>query len=187
MGGQTHPLCRTRYSLDGLWSLGIYEGALRSAISKLKYRLVKDLSEELVAIILEYWAVYQPFLLDKIKKDLGQGWVVVPVPLHSLRQNWRGFNQSALIGQSLSKVLSLDYSDCLKRIRYTKPQVSLKSHQRRENIKGAFVLKNKADIKKPPKVILIDDVWTTGSTMQECGAVLKKGGVKQVWALTLAR
>jgi len=187
VGGQTHPICKKRFGLNGLWSLGLYEGSLRSAITQLKYKWVRALAEELTNITIEYWAIYQPFLLDKIKQDYGQGWVIVPVPLSVWRQNWRGFNQSSLIGQSLSKKLGLDYCEGLKRIRHTKPQVSLKGYQRKQNIKGAFTTQEGIDFKKYPKILLLDDVWTTGSTMRECGYELKKAGAKQVWAITLAR
>ncbi len=187
MGGQTHPLCKTRFGLDGLWSLGIYEGGLRSAVQQLKYKFVKNLAEVLVNIVVEYWAIYQPFLLDNIKKDYGRGWVIIPVPLHNFRQNWRGFNQSKLLGQLLSKKLGLDYSDCLKRIRYTKPQAKLKSFERKKNIKDAFAVNSNYKPLTMNYVLLVDDVWTTGSTMKECCYILKKAGAKQVWALTLAR
>ncbi len=187
VGGQTHLICKKRFGLNGLWSLGLYEGSLRSAITQLKYKWVRALAEELTNITIEYWAIYQPFLLDKIKQDYGQGWVIVPVPLSVWRQNWRGFNQSSLIGQSLSKKLGLDYCEGLKRIRHTKPQVSLKGYQRKQNIKGAFTTQEGIDFKKYPKILLLDDVWTTGSTMRECGYELKKAGAKQVWAITLAR
>lgn len=187
VGGQTHPFCRHRNSLDGLWSLGVYGGALRSAITQLKYKWVRVLAEELIDLVVQYWAFYQPFILDKIKRSQGKGWVVVPVPLHALRQRWRGFNQSALIGQSLSKRLGLDYSDVLKRTRFTKPQVGLKGKLRQENIKGAFAITSDFKPQTMNYVLLIDDVWTTGSTLRECAKVLKKAGAKQVWALTLAR
>ncbi len=185
MGGQTHPLCKTKFGLNGLWSLGIYEGSLRSCITQLKYKWVRNLATVLADLVIEYWAIHQPFLLDKIKQSKGQGWVIVPVPLHHLRQNWRGFNQSKLLGQILSKKFGLDYCDGLKRIRYTKPQAKLKSFERKKNIKDAFSLTSNYNL--APNILLIDDVWTTGSTMKECCYILKKAGAKQVWALTLAR
>lgn len=186
LGGVVHPKCQRKYGLDGLWSLGIYNPPLKNAIHKLKYRWIKQLSEILVNITLEYWAKYQPFLLDKIKKDLGQNWVIVPVPLHISRQNWRGFNQSALLGKALSQKTGLSYQDALLRIRKTKPQVSLKSSDRRQNIKGAFAFTTNYNL-PTTNCLLIDDVWTTGSTLKECCYVLKRGGAKHVWALTLAR
>ena len=112
--------------------------------------------------------------------------MVIPVPLYWWRANDRGFNQSSLIGQSLSKKLGLDYCDGLKRIRYTKSQVKLKGKQRRANISGAFEITENCEL-KTKNCLLIDDVWTTGSTMRECCYVLKRAGAKKVWALTLAR
>lgn len=189
IGGQTHPICRRKFGLDGLWSLGIYQDPLRKAIQLLKYRphFVRDFAPILVDIILEYWAKYQPFVLDQIKKDQGIGWAIIPVPLHWWRQNDRGFNQSALIGQILSKKLGLDYSNCLKRIRYTKSQVKLKGKQRKTNIFGAFAISENYEPLTMNNVLLIDDVWTTGSTMRECTYILKRAGAKKVWGITLAR
>lgn len=187
IGGQTHPICKRRYGLDGLWSLGIYQDPLRKAIQQLKYKGVKELAEILTDITIEYWAKYQPFILDQIKKDRGRGWAVVPVPLHWWRQNSRGFNQSSLIGQILSKKLGLDYSESLKRVRFTRSQTKLKGKQRHQNIKDAFEITKPYTLSPKPYVLLLDDVWTTGSTLRECCWVLKRAGAKKVWALTLAR
>lgn len=194
VGGQTHPVCRRRFGLDGLWSLGIYQDPLRSAIQTLKYKYVKELAEILTDITIEYWARFQPFLLDQIKRDQGDGWAVIPVPLHWYRQNWRGFNQAASLGEDLSKKLGLNYSEGLKRMRYTRQQVGLKGKRRHQNIKDAFVLSNplslspkEGHVAPKPSVILVDDVWTTGSTLKECAFVLKRAGAKKVWALTLAK
>lgn len=187
VGGQTHPICRRKFGLDGLWSLGVYQDPLRSAIQQLKYKGVKELAEILVNITLEYWAKYQPFILDQIKKDRGKGWMIIPVPLYWWRTNSRGFNQSSLIGQTLSKKLGLDYQVGLKRIRFTKSQVKLKGKQRKENISGAFEITSNYTLSPKPYILLIDDVWTTGSTLKECCYILKRAGAKKVWAITLAR
>lgn len=188
IGGAIHPLCKKRYGLDGLWSLGIYQDPLRKIIQKLKYKYVREVAEVLVNLMVEYWARYEAQFLSEVKKDRGQNWIIVPVPLHPKRQNFRGFNQSALIGQILSDKTGLVYSESLKRIRQTKPQVSLKSWQRKQNIKGAFSLSTRNEQRETINVLLIDDVWTTGSTLKECGYVLKRyGNVQKVWAITLAR
>lgn len=186
IGGATHPLCRKKYRLDGLWSLGIYEGSLKRAIQKIKYKFVSDVVNSLINLILEYWAKYPPLFLDAIKKDRGVDWVIVSVPLHPKREKFRGFNQSALLGKLLAKKIGLKYGEYLKRIKYTKPQVGLLSYQRKQNIKGAFALNPNCNL-KPVNCLLIDDVWTTGSTLKECCYILKRGGAKKVWALTLAR
>lgn len=189
IGGQTHPVCRRKYGLDGLWSLGVYEGSLKRAIQKLKYEpsLVRDYAPVLMDIFIEYWARHQPFIFDLIKKDQGRGWGIIPVPLHWFRENKRGFNQSKLLGQILSKKLGLDYLDGLKRIRFTKSQVKLKGKQRRQNISGAFAISPNYTLSPKPYTLLIDDVWTTGSTLRECCYILKRNGAKKVWAITLAR
>lgn len=186
LGGLTHPACKRKFGLDALWSLGIYDTPLKSAIQKLKYRWIKSLAEDLTDITIDYWARYQPLLLDQIKKDHGNLWLIVPVPLHKIRQNWRGFNQSAELGKLLSKKTGLKYSDCLIRLRNTRKQVGLPSHLRHQNIKGAFTINPKL-LPLNSNVILVDDVWTTGSTLKECTYILKKSGAKKVWALTLAR
>lgn len=187
LGGVVHPVCKRKYGLDGLWSLGVYQPPLRGAIQKLKYKWIKGLAEVLVDTTLEYWARHEPYLLSQIKKDQGQNWVVVPVPLHWLRQNKRGFNQAELLGQILSKKLGLDYAEWIKRHCITRSQIKLTSDQRRANVKGAFALATMNHELPTKNIILIDDVWTTGSTLKECCFVLKRGGAKKVWALTLAR
>lgn len=189
VGGQTHPICRKRYGLDGLWSLGIYQGSLKTIIQKLKYEpsLVRDFAPVLVNILIKYWVDFQPFIFDLIKKNKGLGWTICSVPLHWYKENNRGFNQSKLIGQLLSKSLGLDYCDILKRVRLSKPQVKLKGWERQQNISGAFALSPNISVSKSPYILLIDDVWTTGSTLKECCYVLKQAGAKKVWALTLAR
>lgn len=186
IGGKAHPLCHRRYSLEGLWSLGVYQDPLRKALQKLKYKFVKDIVLVLVDIMVEYWAKFSPEVLEEIKKDRGEGWVIVPVPLHSKRQKFRGFNQSAEIGKLLASKLGLRYEEVLKRIKYTKPQVGLESWERKKNIKDAFSLDPKCLIHNS-KFLILDDVWTTGSTLKECCFVLKKAGAKKVWAVTLAR
>lgn len=187
LGGQTHPICKRRFGLDGLWSLGIYQDSLRKAIKQLKYGRVKGLAEILTDITIEYWAKFQPFVFDQIKKTRGEGWIIVPVPLHFWRTNNRGFNQASLLGQVLSKKLGLEYRDALKRIRYTKPQVKLKGYDRHQNIHNAFVITKPYTLSPRPYVLLIDDVWTTGSTLRECCYILKRNGAKKIWAITLAR
>ena len=197
VGGQTHPICERKYGLDGLWSLGLYkqsfpspdgerQNPLRAAIQSLKYKYIEDLSKILLDITLEYWIRYQPFVLDQIKKVQGVGWAVAPVPLHWYKENKRGFNQSSLLGKSFAQSLGLDYLDCLKRTRYTKSQTKLRGKDRYQNIKSAFSLDSKFMI-HDSEILLIDDVWTTGSTMKECCYVLKRSGAKKVWGITLAR
>jgi len=186
LGGVVHPVCKRKFGLDGLWSLGIYKNPLKAGIQKLKYRYITELADVLINITLEYWAKYGPLLLGKIKKSRGKNWLIVPVPLHKYRENWRGFNQAELLASAISRKLDLEFSDCLKRIKETKTQVGQSAADRRDNMKNAFRLNPKLEIRNS-NILLVDDVWTTGSTLKECCYVLKRGGAKTVWALTLAR
>lgn len=184
-GGLTHPICRRWYTLDGLWTFGAFEGVLRISIQKLKYRWVTEHADILMDQVVQYLALSSPIFLDQIKRDRGVGWAVVPVPLHWQRQNWRGFNQSALIAKKLAKSLGIKYLEALKRTRNTHTQTTYSAATRRLNIKNAFSLNT--PVSQYPNILLVDDVWTTGSTLQECGFILKKNGAKKVWAMTLAR
>jgi ComF family protein len=183
--GLTHTICRRWYSLDGLWSFGAFEGVLRKSIQKLKYRWVTEHADILMDQVIEYLAISSPEFFLQIKRDRGIGWAIVPVPLHWQRQNWRGFNQAALIAKKLAKSFGLPYLELLKRTKNTTSQTTYDAATRRLNIKNAFSLN--ISISQYPNILLIDDVWTTGSTLQECCYVLKKNGVKKVWGLTLAR
>ncbi len=187
IGGMTHPLCSKKYGLDGMWSLGAYSGKLRKIIQKLKYRWVSDIAERLVDIMIEYWVLYPPQFLEEINKSNGEGWVIVPVPLHPKRYKWRGFNQSALLGMILAKKIGLNYKEAIVRTKNTQPQVGLEAVVRRDNIKDAFALSPNNQKPAANSYLLIDDVWTTGSTLKECCYVLKKNGAKKVWAITIAR
>ncbi|OGE26607.1 hypothetical protein A3H85_02345 [Candidatus Daviesbacteria bacterium RIFCSPLOWO2_02_FULL_40_8] len=189
IGGRTHPLCQKKFALDGLWSLGVYKNPLRRAIQELKYRLVRDINQTLVDIMVQYFAKHTPDFFDEIKKD-PTSWVMVPVPLHPKRERWRGFNQSAVLAKEMAFKMGLRYEECLKRIRFTKPQVGLKGKARYQNTKDAFALFENCKLKSEhSNILLIDDVWTTGSTLKECAYVLKKNlpAGRQVWAITLAR
>lgn len=185
VGGVTHSICQSKFGLDGLWSLGLYRSSLKSAIQKLKYKWIKELAQSLNSIIFDRWQMSSPFLASQIKKD-PKSWVVTSIPLHWQRQNWRGFNQAQLLGKLLAQSLGLEYIETLKKIKATKPQVSLSKDKRGQNLKNAFALIDKD--KLPAKnYLLVDDVWTTGSTIKECCSLLKESGAKNVWGFTLAR
>ena len=111
---------------------------------------------------------------------------IVPVPLHDTRLAQRGFNQSLLLARELAKRVGtkVDYLS-LVRTRHTPPQVNLKRKERLDNVKGAFSVKNPSML-KGKKVLLMDDVYTTGATVRECSKILKKSGAR-VFVLTVAR
>ena len=112
--------------------------------------------------------------------------LVVPVPLHKHRLRWRGFNQAARLARELCEHVDLTMDErVLVRHRPTAAQVDLNAKQRRENVQDAFRCISDKAIDK--RVLLIDDVCTSGSTLEECAAALRQGGAESVQALTLAR
>jgi competence protein ComFC len=112
--------------------------------------------------------------------------IIVPVPLHPARQRERGFNQACLLAELLSAQTSIPCKPLLERIRYTTTQTALDRSERMENLHNAFRLRKNADV-RGLRVLLIDDVLTTGSTLSECARVLKRGGAISIYAATAAR
>lgn len=112
--------------------------------------------------------------------------VIVPVPLHPTRQRERGFNQSALLGDVLSAHTGIPTLAALERTRYTTTQTAFDRAERMQNLRGAFRLRKTADV-RGLRVLLVDDVLTTGSTLSECARILRSGGALCVHAATAAR
>ena len=112
--------------------------------------------------------------------------IIIPVPLHPTRQRERGFNQASLLAELLSAEISIQSKSALERIRYTPTQTALDRAERMENLHKAFRLRKNADVRRL-RVLLIDDVLTTGSTLSECSRVLKRAGAISVHAVTAAR
>jgi ComF family protein len=113
--------------------------------------------------------------------------IIMPVPLHAGRLKERGFNQALLLAYQMSEAHRIPLSlDNLYRTRPTRPQVELSGAERIRNVAGAFALRRPGEV-ADKHLVLIDDVFTTGATMNECSLVLKKAGASQVTAFTLAR
>jgi len=177
--GITHPRCQGKYTLDRLVSIYQYDGAIRTAIAWLKYKDVTGLAGVLSALMVEEVG---EFGLDF------SGATVVPVPLHWQRAWKRGFNQAELLAKPLAARLGLEVRDnLLRRIRNTKSQTKLKWDERRKNVAGAFLVPEaRVSEVKGRDILLVDDVSTTGATLNACANALKRTGARYVWALTLA-
>jgi ComF family protein len=160
---------------DQALSVGYFEGSLREAIHQFKYRPCRALGRPLGT-----WMCGNLRVLNTID-------IIMPVPLHYSRLRQRGFNQALLLADPLSRTsdISLCY-DNLWRTRSTLPQVDLSGDERIKNVAGAFALHRPQDV-SGSSVLLIDDVFTTGATLNECAGVLKKAGASTVTVLTLAR
>jgi ComF family protein len=163
-------------NIDGMRSPFIFGGVIREAIHQIKYRSLRAISELLAGYLGDYLADY-PLTAD----------VLVPVPLHSKRLKERGYNQSDLIATQLSKRIEMPViSDCLVRQRYALPQTKTNSvSERRQNVADTFICRDAR--LKDMRVILIDDVATSGATLNACAQALKASGTASVWGLTLAR
>jgi len=111
---------------------------------------------------------------------------IVPVPLHPARQRERGFNQAGVLAEWLSTHMAVPLRPVLQRIRYTTTQTAFDRSERMQNLRGSFRLRKNADVRRL-RVLLIDDVLTTGSTLSECARTLKKAGAQSVYAATAAR
>lgn len=120
---------------------------------------------------------------------LAQGGVIVPVPLHPSRLLRRRYNQSAILARGLAKRTRLTFDpDILRRVKRTETQGGKTASSRRRNVSGAFAVRGRAASRiKGVNVILIDDVFTTGATLESCARALRKGGAVRVDAITLAR
>ncbi len=156
----------------------LYEGAIRDLIHSFKYNQQTHLRSPLALLTLEG---VSGFLSDH------EPHLIVPVPLHRSRLRQRGFNQAVLLGRVLSRRISLPMvPDVLVRTRPTEPQIELSAAERRLNVKGAFAV-GRGDHVAGKRILLLDDVMTTGSTMDECAKELKKAGAATVIAATIAR
>ena len=167
------------HRFDRARATGFYQGLIREVIHRFKYGaktfLVRPLARMLIGPGNELTRMHR---IDTI----------VPVPLHCKRLRQRGFNQASLLARRLGSLLKIpvDYSS-LKRTRWTDPQIGLNRNQRAANVKNAFSLKAREKI-KGKGILLLDDVLTTGETVNQCVRVLKKdGGAREVVVLTVAR
>lgn len=173
--------CKKFLKLDGLYFASSYQDFLvKELISKFKYEpLIKELSRPLAFLIITHFSI--------IGKPNFSDFVMIPVPLEKARLKWRGFNQAEEIAKELAILFKIKLiSNTLIKIKKTISQVDLSEEKRKENIKGVFLVKNKGEIFNK-KVLLVDDVYTTGSTMNECARVLKEAGAERVWGITVAR
>lgn len=156
-----------------------FEGPLRTALHALKFEqhpeAAHPLVEEMLRVLSRRYPESAAWSLD----------VVVPVPLHPEREAERGYNQARLLAEPLATAMSLPLVDnLLWRAHHTRPQVGLDSQQRRENVREAFRASGSA---AGLNILLIDDVRTTGATLEACANALLQAGAQAVYALTLAQ
>ncbi len=194
--GKTCSPCRKSKKLAGLYCAVSYDSFIvKKMINQFKYKpYIKELSKPLASLI-----VVHLINLNKLSNFAES--ILIPVPLHKKKLKQRGFNQAEEIEKELLKLLNPGearsspkrsipkisiLNNVLTKIKQTPAQVELKKEQREKNIKGVFVCQ-KPELVKGKKIFLIDDIFTTGSTMEECARVLKKAGAQEVWGIAVAR
>lgn len=200
--------CRQKTPLKGLLAAGQYKNPiLKEMIHLFKYQSVESLKIPLAELIINY--LKKENLIDKFSARQRAGknnFILVPIPLTLRRKSTRGFNQSELLAKEIGKFLNCPVINLLKRKKFTSPQAEIPDWQeRKENISGAFKIKSSkksflpfADdrqltvelekIKKEiEKVVLVDDVSTSGATLEEAARVLKEAGIKEVYGLVVAK
>lgn len=157
-------------------AVGPYEGRLKDSIYQLKYFGHRSLAAPLAVLMIEL------FLAEKRWRQVD---ALIPVPVGPEKLLARRFNQAEVLASEMAGILRLPLADILERRFDTVTQSKLTKHERRQNLRGAFVLKKQGDV-SGKRLALVDDIMTTGSTADECTAVLKGAGAAEVFLLTLA-
>jgi len=171
------PSCWQRQTkIDGIRSVFRFDEVMRKAIHELKYRSLKAISPCLAGLLADY-----------LGSNPMPGEVLVGVPLHPRRLRERGYNQSSLLARELGRRIGLPViEDCLIRVKQAQPQVRAADvEERRRNVADAFACRDEKLGGR--QIILVDDVCTSGATLESCAAALKNKGARSVWGLTLAR
>ncbi len=189
--GYIHNSCKELTYLDSVQTCVLYSELVRKILEEIKYKYYH-----------EYVEVVVDLMMQVIDIENYRNSIFIPVPLSKFKLKKRGFNQAQLIAKKIAmklKELGIDIQvvEVLERSKNTKTQVGMTREERLENLKDVFKLNSKFQTLKSQKgerqniesrkLILIDDVMTTGTTLEECAKVLKKGGIKEVKALVFAR
>jgi ComF family protein len=165
--------------ISGFQSLYVFEeeGAIQKIIHEMKYKNSFLLGKSLGRLVAQE-------LSNKIIQWSAD--IIIPVPIHILRKAERGYNQSLFLAKGISSVLNIPVkTNIVKRAKYTSTQTKLNLTERKENVKDAFICKH-PDVFKGKRIILLDDVITTGATITECGKVLLDNGTEKVYAMSAA-
>ncbi len=184
--GKTCFLCAKTNFVDQLLVVADYKNHLvEKSLKFLKYKFIMDIERPLSVLAKKYlkWLA-----LDKKFNVFEANPLLIPVPLHSRRLNWRGFNQSELLAKELADTFQMEIAgNVIERGGNVVPQADIKGREERlKNLNGIFKIINKEKI-IGREILLVDDVCTTGATLNECAKVLKANGVSKVVALVIAR
>lgn len=188
-----HQRYKTEEFSDLYFALPYQNPLIKNLIQRFKYEpFIKELAKTLSSTIIAHFQLLdnKPNFFYPVRNresSNGVDFILIPVPLNKKRLKWRGFNQAEEIGWEIAKFLKIPLlASCLTKTKETPPQVELADEAREENIKGVFSCQNE-ELIRGKNVLLIDDVYTTGSTMKEAARVLKKAGAKEIIGIVVAR
>jgi ComF family protein len=176
---------KTRY-LDGLISATSYNNiVIKELITKFKYEpFIKDIAPTLAYLIFHHIKISENEIINFEKEKC----LIIPIPSHLKKEKLRNFNPPTEIAKSLSLLLKIPLeTNILLKTRQTTPQINLSKKERENNVKNVFMVKNENNSLTNKTVFLVDDVFTTGSTLQKAARVLKNAGAKKVIGMTVAK
>jgi ComF family protein len=181
--GMTHPRCFSRFSLNGVVSLYVYNRPLAVLIKEFKLGLVKEMAPVLSQLVVR--KLQEAAIVSFWQRN---SFLFSVVPLHQRKKEWRGFSQVEILAERINRLLQLEFRPrILVRTKLTVPQAKLSSQERRQNIKGAFAVDAQyRRLIKRRDILVFDDVLTSGATLKETARELKKAGARRVWGLTIA-
>ena len=156
-------------------SLGLYKGKLRDLVHKFKYGNSRALAD-----------VFAGLLVERVERKFFEVDLITCVPLSGPKRDERGFNQAQLLAEKIAQKVDVPFLDLILQERETQDQSRLQAAERRKNVKGVFSV-HRDQLPKAARIILVDDVFTTGSTVNECSRVLKKAGADSIRVATIAR
>lgn len=169
------PLCTGKFKPDRVLSIFDYCDEIKKIVHEFKYKDYSALSEEIARLMVSVISGIENF----------EDYVLMPIPIDTKKLQYRGYNQSELLANHLGKLTNLPVKNILSRVHDSRPsQAQLEKRERRKNIKGAFFVGS--SVKIPEKIIIVDDVITTGATIEEATKILKKAGGKNIICVSFA-
>lgn len=177
-----HDECRGNTNIDGIIVVSHYNKFIESYLADIKYNFYYAMLADIYEIMLDY-LIHNPKYVEIIQTVE----FFIGIPLYRERLNWRGFNQSELLAKNLAASFDKEFISPIMRVRNTNSQLGLDRKGRLLNLVGSMKMQNNSLNLKNKNIIIVDDVMTTGATMEECARVLKEAGAGHIYGIVFAR